>query len=369
MKKKNNILNYTLLGLLMLAIAIAACSTSKQTPKPDPEPPKKKEEPNSPDNKVVFFEDFSGALNEDRWGIMTLPYSAGNKESQWYRAENLVVSDGTLKIIAKKETTTGPAYQAPLMSLISNDGVMRASPMQEFPDGVRYWTSGLMNTRDAKKPTYFPLFGKFEIKAKVPHGQGLLPAFWLRRKGGASWGEVDIMEYFGNHKPGYSRFSLHFPNTIGINATQQSTFFEAPVPGTGGWHTWAVEIRPAKEQTDSLKDPIEFIAYLDGNQYGYYKLTDVQSIRDLHMISRETGQVMYPNSANETWDICVNMAVGGQWVGQPDQQLGFLPIPNRCSKDQKAPPQNNPLACNTEDLFFAAFPATFEVDYIIVRPL
>lgn len=324
---------------------------------------------NSKPKEDTLFEDFSGPINEGKWGIMSLPYSAGNKESQWYRPQNLIVSEGTLKIIARRDTVTGPAYQAPAMSFVSNDGMMRAAPVEGLPAGTRYWTSGLINTRDAGTPRYFPLFGHYEIKARVPHGQGLLPAFWLRRREGASWGEVDIMEYFGGARPGYSKFSLHFPNTIGKNTTQQSTFFETPVPGTGGWHTWAVEIRPAKEQADSLKDPIEFIAYLDGKQYGYYKLTDAQSIRDLHMISRETGLPMYPNSANETWDICVNMAVGGQWVGQPDQQLGYLPMPNRCSKDQKVPPQNDPSACNVEGLFFAVFPAIFEVDYIKVRLL
>ncbi|MDM1047687.1 glycoside hydrolase family 16 protein [Sphingobacterium hotanense] len=372
--KKSNILNYTLLGFLTLAIAIVACSASKQTPKPDPESSKpekeEEEEPNDPNNKVVFFEDFSGALNDDRWGIMTLPYSSGNKESQWYRAENLVVSEGTLKIIAKKETTTGPAYQAPLMSLISNDGVMRANPMQEFPDGVRYWTSGLMNTRDAKKPTYFPLFGKFEIKAKVPHGQGLLPAFWLRRIGGASWGEVDIMENFGNNKPGYSKFSLHFPNTIGINATQQTKFFDTSVPGSSNWHVWSVVIEPANEHADPLKDPIKFTAYLDGEQCAYYKLTHEQTIRDLHMIDRTTGQKKDPNNPDLSWDLCVNMAVGGAWVGQPDQQLGYLPIPNRCSLgNQPRPTDDDPTGCSTEGLFFAQFPAVFEIDYIKVEKL
>ncbi|WP_394803616.1 family 16 glycosylhydrolase [Niabella hibiscisoli] len=68
------------------------------------------------------------------------------------------------------------------------------------------------------------------MRARIPHGQGVLPAFWLRRKDGASWGEVDIMEYFGGYRPGYSKFTLHFPNTIGANTTQQHVFLKSPLP-------------------------------------------------------------------------------------------------------------------------------------------
>ncbi len=360
---KKNILVYCRFSLFVLAIG--SCSPTTVGPHPEPKP-KEEQKEKEEDTKVLFMEDFSGPIDENRWGIMKLPYSAGNKESQWYRAENLTVSGGTLKITARNETVTGSPSQAPEMSFISNDGIMRAAPQEVLPAGIRYWTSGLMNTRDAKKPTFFPLFAKFEIKAKLPHGQGLLPAFWLRRKGGASWGEIDVMEYFGNYKPGYSKFSMHFPNTIGVNATQQTTFFETPVTGTGDWHTWSVVIRPTNEHADPLQDPIAFVAYLDGEQYAYYKLTDIQAIRDLHMIDRTTGQKIDPGKPDEVWDICVNMAVGGQWVGQPDQQLGYLPIVNRCSKNQKIPTSEG---CNIEGLFFAEFPATFEVDYIKVESL
>ncbi|MCH5715173.1 hypothetical protein [Niabella hibiscisoli] len=132
---------------------------------------------------------------------------------------------------------------------------------------------------------------------------------------------------------------------------------------------WAVEIKSANENNNELLDPIIFTAYLDGTPYGYYKLTDIQTIRDLHLVDRTSVEKRYPNSANETWDICVNMAVGGRWVGQPDQQLGYLPMPNRCLKDQKTPAGNNSNACNIEGLFFTTFPAVFEVDYIKVKPL
>ena len=318
---------------------------------------------------LFWADEFDGPIRSDRWGVQTLPFSAGNTESQWYRPENIVVSNGTAKITAKAETFTGPAYQAPAMSFASSDGVNRAKPRTGHPAGSRPFTSGMMSTRDASPKRFFPLFSRFEIRARLAQA-GLLPAFWLRRKdGGASWGEVDIMEYFFNYRPGLSKFSLHFPNTLGVNATQQSKAFETPVAGTGGFHTWDVVIRPARERSNPLEDPIEFIAHLDGQQSGYYKLTDAQTIRDLHMIDRATGNKIDPSNPRLSWDVCVNMAVGGKWVGQPDQQLGYLPIVNRCSRTQGAPPNGDGAQCNTTDLFFARLPAVFEIDYVRVYDL
>lgn len=322
-----------------------------------------------PTPTLYWSDEFSSAVSADRWGTITKPFSAGNIESQWYQANNVTVNAGTLKIVAKKETHTGSTSDAPEMSFVSSDGTNYATPMTGLPAGSRPFTSGMLSTRDAAPKRYFPLFGRFEIRARVPFGQGLLPAFWLRRIQGASWGEVDIMEYFGSYKPGYSKFSLHFPNTIGVNATQQTKFFEAAVPGSSGWHTWDVEIRPSHTNADPLQDPIVFTSFLDGAQAATYTLTDVQSIRDLHMIDRSTGQPIDPDHPNLSWDVCVNMAVGGKWVGQPDQQLGYLPIVNRCSLNQKAPPGNDGTQCSTTGLFFSELPATYEVDYVRVYDL
>jgi len=318
---------------------------------------------------LYWSDEFTSAVTAERWGTITKPFSAGNIESQWYQAGNVTVSDGSLKLVAKAETHTGSSSDAPAMSFVSADGTNYATPMTGLPAGSRPFTSGMLSTRDASPERYFPLFSRFEIRARVPHGQGLLPAFWLRRIQGASWGEVDIMEYFANYKPGYSKFSLHFPNTIGVNATQQTHFFETAVPGSSGWHTWGVEIRPSNTNADPLQDPIVFKSYLDGVQAASYTLTDVQTIRDLHMIDRTSGAPIDPAHPNLSWDVCVNLAVGGKWVGQPDQQLGYLPIVNRCSRNQSAPPGNDGTQCATTGLFFSELPATYEVDYVRVYDL
>lgn len=321
-----------------------------------------------PDENLIFNEQFTGPLDPNKWYVDNTTYGIGNIEWQWYDPANIEISDGTMKIWAKKETKTGTALQAPALSFASSDGTNRATPRTGLEAGSRPYTSGFIDTRNAANGgKYFPLFSRFELRARIPHGQGFLPAFWLRRNGGASWAEVDIMEYFFNYRPGESKTSLHFPNSLGNNVTQQRKHFEDPVRGTSGWHTWSISIQPSLTNPDPLKDPVLFIGELDGVRSMYFELTDEQAIRDLHMIDRTTGQPP-PTGDTEVWDMAVNLAVGGRWAGAPDQQLGYLPTPDRCSRTQKLPPGGSTF-CDLTDLFLPTFPALMEVDYVKVFDL
>ncbi|MCB0920019.1 MAG: hypothetical protein KDC39_15780, partial [Actinobacteria bacterium] len=66
------------------------------------------------------------------------------------------------------------------------------------------------------------------------------------------------------------------------------------------------------------------------------------------------------------WDIAVNTAVGGDWAGHPEQQLGYLQGPNKCSLTYKTPTNNDPSTCPTTGIHLANLPATYEIDYIRV---
>jgi hypothetical protein len=351
-----------------------------------------------PDPGLYWEDDFSAGILSTNWGKQNSPFAAGNRESQMYRPANIITATATpggtgqsCQIISKAETQTGLS-SAPVEPLTTRSGqgttadpyvygVMRATPMTQLPNGIRYWTSGMMDTRGASPARYFPLFSKFEIRAKFPFGQGTLPAFWLRRAAfsdgtnfGASWGEIDIFEHFGSWRHGYTKYSMHFPNTIGVNATQQSKIVENPLPqrASTNWHVYDVEIKPDPTpgnaaHLDPLQCPILFTAHLDGVQYASYRLTDVMSIRDLNMIDRTTG--LKRRTDNLAWDICLNNAVGGQWVGQPDQQLGYLPMQHKCSQNQVAPTGGVPSACDMTNLYLVQFPCTFEIDYVRVYDL
>src|SRR3546814_11451816 len=79
------------------------------------------------------------------------------------------------------------------------------------------------------------------MRAKVPHAQGMWPAFWLRHRNGAGVAEVDIMEYFHSQVPGRTTGTLHLDRTHHIS--QRSLPFEAP-PATPRWPPRADQTQP-----------------------------------------------------------------------------------------------------------------------------
>jgi len=78
------------------------------------------------------------------------------------------------------------------------------------PDGQ--WTSGLISSRDRDGPQgrgFSQAFGYFEMKAKLPEGSGLWPAFWLIGVDKSqSAAEIDVMEDYGGF-PGYYHSVAH----------------------------------------------------------------------------------------------------------------------------------------------------------------
>lgn len=293
----------------------------------------------------IWRDEFAGSKVKPEWGIRSDTYGSGNREEHRYLPRNAVVANGYLRIYTKRETTYG---KSPAVSYVAPNGKNYATPRKGIPANMRRHTSAFLDTR--LKGKLFPLYSRFEIRARLPHGQGLLPAFWLRRaNGGAGQAEVDILEYFYAHKPGYGKFTLHFPATLGHNVIQKYAKFETPVRGTGGWHIWAVEITPAG---DPKTGPINFSWYLDGTLRGFYQVKDSATLRKLREVP-----------GDRAWDMALNTAVGGNWVGLPDQQLGYFPHVNRCSKSEKTPVAGY---CDKAGLFYAPMPSVFVVDYVRV---
>ena len=110
-----------------------------------------------------------------------------NQEAQWYQRQNAYVKDGCLVIEGRREHWRNPNYMAG-----SND--WRTN--REFIE----YTSSSLTTRLSQQF----LYGRFEIRAKIPTATGAWPAIWLL---GNKWewpqnGEIDIMEYYiKNGKP------------------------------------------------------------------------------------------------------------------------------------------------------------------------
>ncbi len=130
---------------------------------------------------LVWSDEFAytGLPDPAKWGYDTEFNKRWwhNGELQYYanaRTQNTMVSDGTLKIIAKKET------------------------LSAADSGGQKYTSARLITRDKAKGTW--TYGFFEIRAKTPCGMGTWPAIWLLGIPDDQWpkyGEIDIMEQKG----------------------------------------------------------------------------------------------------------------------------------------------------------------------------
>ena len=163
---------------LLLFIFLVSCGGDDPQPI-DPTTPIV--DPNIPvgsgNNDVLVWSevfDYEGQPDKSKWVIEfgNGDWGWGNGEIQYYHNENLNVSDGTLKITAKKE-----------------------------PIGNSNYSSGRMKTQG----NYSFRYGKMEVKAKLPASQGTWPAIWLLGNtfsslGWPACGEIDLMEQTGYNK-------------------------------------------------------------------------------------------------------------------------------------------------------------------------
>ena len=104
-----------------------------------------------------------------------------NQEAQWYQAANAWQQDGCLIIEARREHRSNPTY----------DPTSRHwGKKREFID----YTSACLTT--AGKKSF--LYGRLEVRAKIPTASGAWPAIWTLGSGmeWPSCGEIDIMEYY-----------------------------------------------------------------------------------------------------------------------------------------------------------------------------
>lgn len=129
----------------------------------------------------MWSDEFNGdSLNRADWNVETHEKGWVNNELQEYvdSAENIQVKDGKLIINPVKKVTDGDTGST--------------------KEAASY-TSGRVSTQN--KQTF--IYGRFECRAKVPKGQGYLPAFWLMANDEnvyGQWprcGEIDCMEVMG----------------------------------------------------------------------------------------------------------------------------------------------------------------------------
>jgi beta-glucanase (GH16 family) len=181
--------------------------------------------------------DIDGPPNAANW-TMELGNNNGwgNQEQQYYRAENAVVSGGSLKITAKKENFGGFQY-----------------------------TSARMQSHNKFDFTY----GRVEIKAKLTSGGGTWPALWMLGSNyqTTAWpacGEIDMMEYVGN-QPTTIHGTLHYPGNSGGNANSGTTTLATPTD----WHVYTLVWSP-ESITWSIDGGPAYKTFINGAQHPYF---------------------------------------------------------------------------------------------------
>ena len=259
-------------ALVVCAICTYAAAQASVTP------------PASSQWTLVWSDEFNGAngspVDSSKWVSETGGGGWGNNELESYtnRSQNAYQQDGNLVIKILREKFT------------ASDGI------------AREYTSARLKTKGKFSQTY----GRFEARIKIPHGQGIWPAFWMLgddidKVGWPTSGEIDIMENIGKepalihgtiHGPGYSgAHGIGDPaSVLGVAKSDQ--------PIADDFHLFAAEWEP---------NDIRF--YIDDHLYATRTPADL------------------PAGAKWVYDhpffLLLNCAVGGYWPGTPDASTVF----------------------------------------------
>lgn len=237
----------------------------------------------------VWGDEFDGdSLNRDDWNVETHEKGWVNSELQEYvdSEENIQVKDRKLVINPVKKVS----------SIESNDAALTK-------EAVSY-TSGRISTQN--KQTF--IYGRFECRAKVPKGQGYLPAFWLMANDEnvyGQWprcGEIDCMEVMGQ-ETNKAYGTIHYGNP---HAQSQGTYYtgENEKDFSEDFHVFTCDWEPGK-----------ITWYVDGVKY--------HEESDWHSTTVGQGTLTYPAPFDQPFYIVLNLAVGGSWVGNPNDETSF----------------------------------------------
>ena len=151
-------------------------------------------------------------------------------------------------------------------------------------------------TRDKVEFTY----GRVEARIQIPYGQGLWPAFWmlganLDRKGWPFNGEIDIMENVG-FEPTLIHGTVHGPGYSGGDGIGGPRRLAGGERYADDFHIFAIEW-----------DPEEIRWFMDGDEY--FRLTP----------AAVPGEWVFDHD----FFLLLNVAVGGEWPGYPDETTTF----------------------------------------------
>lgn len=223
---------------------------------------------------LVWNDEFEGTSLSDNWvyeigdGCPDI-CGWGNNELEYYRKENTEVKDGYLVIKAKQESFANKNY-----------------------------TSSRIKTQGKKSFT----FGRIDVRAALPKGQGIWPAIWMLGDNitTVNWpacGEIDIMELIGGNADGRDNTihgTVHWDNN-GSNANYGGSKQKVSGIFNGEFHVFSI-----------IWDENKIVWLLDNVPY--------------HEIDiRPVGL----DEFRKPFFLLLNVAVGGNWPGNPNGTTVF----------------------------------------------
>ena len=226
---------------------------------------------------IIWHDEFdSFSLDINKWSHEVGGHGFGNNELQYYTndSSNAIIKDGILHIQAKFEAA----------------GIGEAN-------NLRYFSSARLRTVGKGDWKYV----RIDVRAKLALGQGIWPAIWMLPTdwvygGWPKSGEIDIMEHVG-HDEGRVHGSVHtesYNHKIGTQRTKTKVLSEVK----DSFHVYSIEW---------YEDRIDFL--IDDQQYFTF------------MNDQKNDYKTWP--FNQRFHLLINVAVGGDWPGSPDNTTIF----------------------------------------------
>ena len=257
---------------------------------------------------LIWEDNFDGdTIDPAKWDHEVNCWGGGNNEQQCYtdRAVNSYVEDGVLTIVAQRENFTGP-----------NDPEGAGTGTATLP-----YTSARLRTKNLAEWT----FGRFEIRAKLPAGQGTWPAIWMLPTnspygGWAGGGEIDIMEavnlkaesdeagvpegtpearvhgtlHYGRAYPGNVNSGASYKLPDGLNPADD-------------FHEYALEW-----EAGEIRWYVDGVHYATHRQDGWYSQYMVDGVLT-------NAPIGAPFDEHSEFHLLLNLAVGGSWAANTNE--------------------------------------------------
>jgi hypothetical protein len=141
------------------------------------------------DEELIFEDNFdTDSIDKSKWGESWLRSSMDGGTVEYATFENILISNGICHLIAKRDTIIRKAIPSDPDTKILPDGKQNLR--------TYFYSSGALHSMDTFN------YGKFEVRFRVPEGQGLWPAIWMF--GGQRWNEIDMLDGYS----GINNFNL-----------------------------------------------------------------------------------------------------------------------------------------------------------------